>query len=124
MSANECISLHDNQALRDLANGQRVRRFWAQAYKLAEKNGLERSKVRDYLKVVGLPGAGDDITTWLNESRRQAAIDVGFLVVTEGVAVDWEGLAEFMNALMPLILEMMAASGVAEAEAIAEMKAA
>jgi hypothetical protein len=84
-----------------------MRRFNRTFDTLAEKYDLDPTAVRLFIRQAGLPpyysgiegGMKVKITEWLDESKHQLATAIG---------VDWEGLIDFMNALMPIIEEFMA----------------
>lgn len=79
------------EARRDLNTGIRTRRMWTKILANAEKKNISESQVR---ALIG--------------SRWIAASDEERKTIAGAIGVDWEGLTEFMVAIMPLIMEMMA----------------
>lgn len=92
MSENEALEAGELQAVRDLKLGIRARRNWAKVVAVGEKCGLTNEQVRGFVTQGGFIKSDAD---------RKALAD--------GLNIDWEGLTEFMEALAPIIIEMMAA---------------
>ena len=117
------IGSESQQMLRDLRAGVRDRRFMAKSKALAKRMGLDGDVVMDqFIPTTGLPpwntiAVGGDgavcvpansaaakqiAASWLDESKRALA---------DSLKIDWAALTEFMEALIPMIAEMMAMCG-------------
>lgn len=102
---------------RDIVVGRRNRKFMRQVKEEAEKKGLDyNTHVLPFYKECGLPPlekAGDlqasplagerksIVTKWFTEEKKEVCTEIG---------VDWEAMADFMEAIVPLIIELIEVS--------------
>jgi hypothetical protein len=100
MSENDRDVLESGESVlqigRDIEAGRRNRKFRAKFRVLAGQKNIDADAAWDYLGQV-LTGA---CNTELDKK-----------VLAGELGIDWAGLTEFMEALAPIILEMMAACG-------------
>jgi hypothetical protein len=88
------LELGEIQAVSDLKLGVRSRRGWAKSIVLAKQHGISEQQWRGFVTGGGLNGTDD--------TKKTLAATLG---------IDWNNLLAFLQALAPIIIQMMAACG-------------
>ena len=98
----EAFSFLTERAASDLKLGIRSRNFMARVRVIAQQNNLDPDAAVLFVRKAGLPPTVDvstaTIPAWLDGKQTLAS----------SLGVDWTGLINFMNALVPIIEQFMA----------------